>query len=70
VAKILKPSSIILYFFVAIFPPESPVSFVTWIDNFLCFNREVTTRVEEVFHDNGTVSYKNQKFWYFLPEGK
>jgi len=28
--------------------------------------KEETERVEEVFHDNGTVSYKTQKFWYFL----
>jgi len=30
--------------------------------------REETERVEEVFHDNGTVSYKTKKFWYFLEE--
>ena len=30
--------------------------------------REETERVEEIFHDNGTVSYKTRKFWYFLEE--
>ena len=30
--------------------------------------QEETERVEEVFHDNGTVSYKTQKHWYFLRE--
>eukprot|EP00092_Neocalanus_flemingeri_P015544 GFUD01016826.1.p1 GENE.GFUD01016826.1~~GFUD01016826.1.p1 ORF type:complete len:503 (+),score=103.28 GFUD01016826.1:2-1510(+) len=28
--------------------------------------REESERVEEVFHENGTVSYKTRKFWYFL----
>jgi len=28
--------------------------------------REETERVEEVFHENGTVSYRTRKFWYFL----
>ncbi len=31
--------------------------------------REDLERVEEVFHDNGTVSFKNRKFWHFLPAG-
>ena len=30
--------------------------------------REETERVEEIFHDNGTVSYKTRKFWYFIEE--
>jgi hypothetical protein len=45
------------------------VIFVNRVSTFV-FTREETTRVEEVFHDNGTVSYKNKKYWYFLPSGK
>jgi hypothetical protein len=32
-------------------------------------DREDLERVEEVFHDTGTVSFKNRKFWHFLPAG-
>jgi len=65
--KPIIPTNIKIYFFNIKNPTEIENGSKPHLEQVGPFTyREETERVEEVFHENGTVTYKTRKFWHFL----